>query len=213
MKSVLLAVCLGSLFSSWAPPARAQTEEERALDDGMEGPRATPLVEPPPVGTDLWPRVTVGLGGGSRRLGPFAAHAAFRTDFFVGQLGLGVYAGYYGFGAPDGNGSEGSFVAPTLSYRARLDWRPPKHDAPIAWESSGWFVASAGAGYATLEGYERVSGEREDFSFEGVVIPAEVGLLYAFGPFLAGGSVDAFVVPSQGYAILIGFHVGGAIGL
>jgi hypothetical protein len=133
-----------------------------------------------------------------------------RITLFPGHLGAGLSAGYYAFGAPDGNGSSGRFVAPHVSYRLRVGWSAKDGDTP---ESSEWFVMSAGAGYAQLGGYERIDGDRFDFTHEGIVIPARVGVAFARGPLLLGMNLDAFVAPGQGYAILFGFDIGAAIGL
>lgn len=214
MTALRIGLCVSALVVLLAPWARAaeepaDPEQSQALEHGVGGPARTgqsadPDAPPSPVGTDVWLLLTVGLGGGSRRAGPLAAEAGVQADLFLGSFGLGLAAVGWGFGEPDGNGSEGQCATGRLAYRLRLG-----SSAPGATE---WAYASSGIGYGTLDGYERVGGERQDYEFSGVVIPARLGLLFQRRALAVGMGFDALVVPTQGYAVVLAFDVGAALG-
>ena len=158
-----------------------------------------PFETGPPPESRSWFLLSVGIGGGSSRLGPIATEAAFEGHFFVlPRVSIGARLGTLGFGAPDGNGATARYLTGLLGYRIRLAGEEHRADAP----NVTWLHVAAGAGWIGLKGYEKTGALRSDFDVDRVLVAGRAAVVWARGVFGTAIGLDVIGVPSQGFAAL-----------
>lgn len=158
-----------------------------------------PFQQGPPPESRSWVLLSVGIGGGSSRLGPIATEAAFEGHFFVSsRVSLGGRLGALGFGAPDGNGASARFVTGLLGYRFRLTGDERRADAP----NVTWLHVAAGAGWIGLHGYQKTGALRSDFDVDRLLVAGRAAVIWARGVFGTSIGLDVLGVPSQGFSAL-----------
>ncbi len=183
--AVLTLVLLAQVASAVAqtpippPPSRPDVDREREREPVIS------LV------------ASVGLGGGSYRMGAFNAIAQLDLGVRVSHhWALGARGGFLAAGEPDGRGAEGHYAAGSLIYRAPL---APDREV---------FV-SLGAGWLGISGYE--SPGEGAFDDDTLLILARAGALWHASAFLAGASLDCFAAPDEGVSVVLTFFVGLAL--
>ncbi len=163
-----------------------------------------PFQTAPPPESRSWLFLSVGIGGGSSRLGPIATEAAVEGHLFLSsRVSIGGRFGGLGFGEPDGNGASARFATAMLGYRLRLtgDERPSEA------LNVTWLHVAAGAGWIGLHGYEKRGALRSDFDVDRLLVAGRAAVIWARGVFGTSIGLDVLGVPSQGFAALptIGF--------
>ena len=143
--------------------------------------------------------VSVGLGGGTGRLGPLVTEAAVEGHFFVlPSVSIGARLGVLAAGEPDGNGASGRFLTGLVGYRIRLAGDETRIDGP----SATWLHVAGGAGWTGLNGYVMELGQRHDFAIDRLLCVGRATLVWARGVFGAAIGVDLLGVPREGFAAL-----------
>jgi hypothetical protein len=153
----------------------------------------------PPRESRTWMFVSVGLGGGSSRLGPLATEAAVEGHFFVlPSVSIGARLGVLAVGEPDGNGASGRFLTGLVGYRFRLVGDETRVDGP----SATWLQLGGGAGWMGLNGYVMELGQRHDFALDRLLLAGRAAVVWARGVFGAAIGLDLLGVPREGIAAL-----------
>lgn len=138
---------------------------------------------------------SVGLGGGSHRMGPFNALAQLDLDVRASRhWSFGARGGFLGAGEPDGRGADGHYAAGLLAYHA-----------PLAIDRE--VFASLGVGWLRISGYDDSHGESA-FDDDTLLVIARFGALFHASAFLAGASLDCFAAPDEGVSVVLIFLVG-----
>lgn len=158
-----------------------------------------PFETAPPRESRTWIFVSVGLGGGSSRLGPIATEAAVEGHLFVlPSLSIGARLGVLAFGEPDGNGASGRFLTALVGYRFRL----ARDETRVEGASATWLHLAAGPGWIGLNGYVMELGQRHDFDLDRLLLAGRAAVVWARGVFGASIGVDVLGVPREGFAAL-----------
>jgi hypothetical protein len=158
-----------------------------------------PFDQGPPRESRTWMFVSVGLGGGSARLGPLATEAAVEGHFFVlPSVSIGARAGVLALGEPDGNGASGRFLTGLVGYRFRLAGDETRVEGP----SATWLHVAGGAGWVGLAGYVMELGQRHDFALDRLGFAGHAAVVWARGVFGAAIGLDLLAVPREGFAAL-----------
>ena len=153
----------------------------------------------PPRESRTWMFVSVGLGGGTARLGPVATEAAVEGHFFVlPSVSIGARLGVLAFGEPDGNGASGRFLTGLVGYRFRL----AGDETRVEGASATWLHLAGGAGWMGLNGYVMELGQRHDFDLDRLLVAGRAAVVWARGVFGVSIGLDVLGVPREGFAAL-----------
>jgi hypothetical protein len=198
----MLGLALVTLLTLAAPPSSSSSAPSPPPPDldPPPGPIEQDPFDPgPPRESRTWMFVSVGLGGGSSRLGPLATEAAVEGHFFVlPSLSIGARLGVLALGAPDGNGASGRFLNGLVGYRFRLAGDETRVDGP----SATWLHVAGGAGWLGLNGYVMERGQRHDFALDRLLLAGRAAVVWARGVFGAAIGLDLLGVPREGFAAL-----------
>jgi hypothetical protein len=158
-----------------------------------------PFATAPPPESRSWVHLSVGIGGGSSRLGPIATEAAFEGHFFLSsRVSIGGRLGVLSFGEPDGNGASARFVTGLLGYRLQLSG----DERPSEALHVTWLHVAAGAGWIGLHGYEKTGALRSDFDVNRLLVAGRAAVIWERGVFGTSIGLDLLGVPGQGFAAL-----------
>jgi hypothetical protein len=153
----------------------------------------------PPRESRMWIFASVGLGGGTSRLGPIASEAAVEGHLFVlPNVSIGGRLGVVAFGEPDGNGASGRFLTGLVGYRFRLAGDETRVDGA----SATWLHLAGGAGWIGLNGYVMELGQRHDFDLDRLLVAGRAAVIWARGVFGVSIGLDVLGVPREGFAAL-----------
>ncbi len=152
-----------------------------------------------------WILASVGVGGGSSRLGPIATEGALEGHFFVlPHLSIGGRLGALGFGEPDGNGASARFATGLVGYRVRLAGDQRASEGA----SATWLHVATGAGWIGIKGYEKEGGARHDFDVDRWLLATRAAVIWARGVFAISLGLDVLGVPREGFAALPTLTIG-----
>ncbi len=158
-----------------------------------------PFDPPPPAESRTWILVSVGLGGGTSRLGPIATEAAVEAHLFVvPRLSVGARAGALALGEPDGNGASGRYLTALVGYRFHLAGDETRANGA----SATWLHLAGGPGWIGLNGYTMDLGQRHDFDVDRLLLAGRAAVMWARGVFGASIGLDVLGVPREGLAVL-----------
>lgn len=205
MLGLALVTLLGLASPSSPPPSSPPPDLEpppglpRDPYAGLAPIEQDPFDRGPPPESRTWMFVSVGLGGGSSRLGPLATEAAVEGHLFVlPSVSIGARLGVLALGAPDGNGASGRFLTGLVGYRARL----AGDETRVEGASATWLHVAGGAGWMGLNGYVTELGQRHDFALDRLLLAGRAAVVWARGVFGAAIGVDLLGVPREGFAAL-----------
>lgn len=158
-----------------------------------------PFDPAPPRESRTWIFVSVGLGGGSSRLGPIATEAAVEAHLFIlPRLSVGARLGTLALGEPDGNGASGQFLTGLVGYRFLLAGDETRFQGA----SATWLHLAGGAGWTGLSGYTKELGQRHDFGIDRLLLAGRAAVIWARGVFGAAIGADILGVPREGFAAI-----------
>lgn len=185
------------------PPSPPDLEPPPALPRdpyaGLASIEQDPFDPAPPRESRTWIFVSLGVGGGSSRLGPIASEAAVEGHVFVlPRLSVGARLGVLAFGEPDGNGASGRFLTGLIGYRFVV----AGDETRVEGASATWLYLAGGAGWAGLNGYTKDLGQRHDFDIDRVLLAGRAAVVWARGVFGAALGADLLDVPREGFAAL-----------
>ena len=158
-----------------------------------------PFDPAPPRESRTWIFVSVGLGGGSSRLGPIGTEVAVEGHLFVlPRVSVGARLGVLAFGEPDGNGASGRFLTGLVGYRFLM----AGDETRVQGASATWLHVAGGAGWTGLRGYTKELGQRHDFDIARLLLAGRGAVVWARGVFGASIGVDLLGVPREGLAAI-----------
>ena len=154
----------------------------------------------------VWVFPTIGLGGGSSRLGPIVATAGLDAHaFLTPALSLGVRGSVLSAGEPDGNGDATRELVGFVGWRWKLT-TSPAHEGFST--KTTWLHLAAGVGWMGLHGYTGRAAGRRDYDLSSVVLDGRASALWTYGVFLTAIGLDVVGAPGQGLAIVPNIGVG-----